>query len=85
MKKMLISAAAMTLLTGGVAIPFAAPASAGCQSVFIGIFGGGQRCDGPVDPVGYYTRCDSGQGMGFGGSNCYAVNVGDLAQPPRIP
>lgn len=83
MKKFIVPVATAVLALGG--IQFAAPASAGCQSVFIGFFGGGERCDGPVDPVGYYTRCDRGQGMGFGGSNCYTINVGDPNQPPRIP
>ncbi|GAY13879.1 hypothetical protein [Mycobacterium sp. shizuoka-1] len=67
------------------AIATAAPASAGCNSVSVSFFGGGKRCDGPVDPVGNFTRCDSGYGMGFGGSRCYVVNLGDSGQAPHIP
>jgi hypothetical protein len=83
MKTPIVTGTAAILATGGIAL--ATPATAGCQSVFIGIFGGGQRCDGPIDPLGNFTRCDSGHGIGFGGSNCYVVNLGDPAQPPHIP
>lgn len=77
----ILGAGILGALSAG-AITIASPASAGCQSAFVGIFGGGQRCDGPVDQLGNYTRCDTGHGMGFGGSNCYVVNVNDA---PRIP
>ncbi len=74
---------AAVLATGAIAT--AAPAAAGCNSVSVSIFGGGSRCDGPVDPLGNFTRCDRGYGMGFGGSRCYVVNLGDAAQAPHIP
>ncbi len=67
------------------AIVTATPADAGCNSVAVSFFGGGSRCDGPVDSLGNFTRCDSGYGMGFGGSRCYVVNLGDVAQAPHIP
>ncbi|OBF29141.1 hypothetical protein [Mycobacterium sp. ACS4331] len=83
MRTVIIAGIAGVLASGGIAM--AGPATAGCQSAFISIFGGGQRCDGPIDQLGNFTRCDSGHGMGFGGSNCYVVNVSDPAQAPRIP
>ena len=83
MKAVILSSVAAVLASAGIVV--AAPANAGCQSAFVGIFGGGQRCDGPIDQLGNFTRCDAGYGMGFGGSNCYVVNVGDRAQPPHIP
>ena len=67
---------------GATAMATAGPASAGCQGASVGFFGGGQRCDGPVDNMGNYTRCESGHGFGFGGSNCYTLHV---SQSPRIP
>jgi len=83
MKTIIIGCAVTILAASSIAL--ATPASAGCQSVFVGIFGGGQRCDGPIDQLGNFTRCDSGQGMGFGGSSCYVVNAGDGGQPSHIP
>ncbi|MGV0715842.1 hypothetical protein ABQE93_10590 [Mycolicibacterium sp. XJ662] len=83
MKKIIVGAAIAFLTASGLAV--ATPANAGCQSAWVGIFGGGQRCDGPIDTLGNFTRCDRGHGMGFGGSNCYVVNVGDPGQPPHIP
>ena len=79
----MISGTLAILAAGGIAL--AAPADAGCQSAFVGFFGSGQRCDGPIDRLGNFTLCDSGHGMGFGGSTCYVVKVGDPAQPPHIP
>lgn len=83
MKTIPLAMVTCALIAG--AIETAAPASAGCNSVSVSIFGGGKRCDGPVDPLGNFTRCDSGYGMGFGGSRCYVVNVGDAGQPSYIP
>ncbi|MBN3458870.1 hypothetical protein JNN96_33065 [Mycobacterium sp. DSM 3803] len=83
MKKLIVAVSAGLLAASGIAL--AAPAGAGCQGAYIGIFGGGQRCDGPVDPLGNFTRCESGYGMGFGGQNCYVVNVGDPGHGPHIP
>ncbi|WP_102144539.1 hypothetical protein [Mycobacterium hubeiense] len=83
MKTIIISGLISLLASGGIAV--ATPASAGCQSAFVSIFGGGQRCDGPINSLGNFTRCDAGHGMGFGGSNCYVVNVNDPTQAPHIP
>ena len=83
MRTVIIAGIAGVLASGSITI--ASPAHAGCQSAFVGIFGGGKRCDGPIDQLGNYTRCDSGHGMGFGGSNCYVVNISDSGQPPRLP
>ncbi|WP_233716394.1 hypothetical protein [Mycolicibacterium vinylchloridicum] len=83
MGKVTLAMAACALIAG--AIGTAAPAAAGCNSVSVSIFGGGSRCDGPVDRLGNFTRCDSGYGMGIGGSRCYVVNFGDSGHPPHIP
>lgn len=83
MKKLVLTTAVGALLTSGIGL--AAPASAGCNSLAIGVFGSGQRCDGPIDPSGEFTRCDQGYGMGFGGSRCYVVKFGDPGQPPYVP
>ena len=83
MKSLMISGVIAILAMGGIML--ATPAHAGCQSAYVSIFGGGQRCDGPIDSLGNFTRCDNGYGMGFGGSNCYVVNVADPAQPGHIP
>ena len=83
MRSFIVAGALAALAVGGISV--AGPASAGCQSASVGFFGAGQRCDGPIDQLGNFTRCDSGHGMGFGGSNCYVVNVNDAGQAPRIP
>lgn len=83
MKNIFLASSAALLMAGG--IDLAAPASAGCNTLAIGIFGNGQRCDGPVDQAGDFTRCDQGFGMGFGGSRCYVVKLGDPGQPPYVP
>jgi hypothetical protein len=83
MKKLVITSVIGRLMTAGVDL--ASPAAAGCNTVAIGIFGGGQRCDGPIDPSGQFTRCDRDYGMGIGGSRCYVVRFGDLGQPPYVP
>lgn len=77
----IVGAGIFGALTAG-AVSIAGPAAAACQTASVGFFGGGQRCDGPVDQYGNYTRCESGHGMGFGGSNCYVVNVRDAAPIP---
>ncbi|SBS75496.1 conserved exported hypothetical protein [uncultured Mycobacterium sp.] len=83
MRSVSVLVAAGVLATSAIAT--AAPAAAGCNSVSVSIFGGGKRCDGPVDPLGNFTRCDSGYGMGFGGSRCYIVNLGSPGDAPHIP
>jgi hypothetical protein len=70
----------------GIAVLSAPPANAGCQSMFTP-WGGGQRCDGPIDPNGFFQRCDSGGAMGFALPNqCYMVDSNNLGNnPPWIP
>jgi hypothetical protein len=75
---------AMTILAGAT-IMLATPANAGCQTISLGIFGGGEQCDGPVDQLGNFTRCASGNAMGFGGSNCFVVSVSDPGRSPHTP
>jgi hypothetical protein len=75
-----------TIAAAGIAVLSAPPASAGCQSMFTP-WGGGQRCDGPIDPNGFFQRCDSGGAMGFTMPNqCYMVDSKNLGNnPPWIP
>ncbi len=83
MNRLFLASAIGALVSGGIGL--ASPAAAGCNTMAIGIFAGGQRCDGPVDGTGDFTRCDQGFGMGFGGSRCYVVKFGDPGQPPYVP
>jgi hypothetical protein len=60
----------------GCAIALSAPSSADpgpvCPRTFV--FGsGGSRCDSPPNPDGSFTRCDTVDVLGFGGTNCYTV------------
>jgi hypothetical protein len=83
MKKFVFASIIGVMLAGG--IDLASPASAGCNWVAVGGFGGGRRCDGPINRSGQFMRCDQGHGMGFGGTNCYVVQFGDPNQAPYIP
>lgn len=78
--KTLVALAVGALAAGGIAL--AAPANAGCQSTWTP-WGGGEICDGPVGPDGNFERCQSARAMGFGGSNCFILNVAN-ANPPRV-
>ena len=70
--KALVAVAISGLVASGIA--FAAPANAGCQSGWTP-WGGGEICDGPVAPDGNFQRCQTTGVLGFGGSNCFIVNV----------
>jgi hypothetical protein len=80
----IVLGAALSILAGG-AVVMAAPASAGCQSVSVGIFGRGSRCDGPIDPQGNFTRCDQGRAMGFGCSTATSSTSTIPHSPPTFP
>jgi len=82
MKKTLIGFAVGALAASGIA--FAAPASAGCQGGWTP-WGGGTICDGPIGPDGNFQRCSTAGALGFGGTNCYVLNVNNLnGQPPWV-
>jgi hypothetical protein len=44
------------------------------------------RCDGPIDPSGFFQRCDSGGALGFATPPmCYRVDANNLGNNmPRI-
>jgi hypothetical protein len=70
------------LAASGIAL--AAPASAGCQGGWTP-WGGGTTCDGPIAQDGTFQRCVTAGAMGFGGTNCYLLNVNNLAgQVPYV-
>ncbi|AMO61197.1 Uncharacterised protein [Mycolicibacterium phlei] len=75
-----IALAVGALVAGG--LTFAAPANAGCQGAWTP-WGGGTICDGPVAEDGSFERCQSAGAMGFGGTNCFILNVAN-ANPPRV-
>lgn len=82
--KSLVVLAAGVLTAAGVAVGTAAPAAAGCQGGFTP-WGGGTTCDGPVTEDGYFQRCVTAGAMGFGGTNCFQLNVNNLAgQVPYV-
>jgi hypothetical protein len=61
-----------------------APANAGCQGGWTP-WGGGTTCDGPIAGDGTFQRCVTAGAMGFGGTNCYLLNVNNLAgQVPYV-
>ena len=62
----------------GIALASASPANAGCQGGWTP-WGGGQRCDGPIDQNGFFQRCDSGGAFGFSTAPmCYMVDANNL-------
>ncbi|MCK0174073.1 hypothetical protein [Mycolicibacterium sp. F2034L] len=82
--KTLITLAAGALAAGGLALGAAAPAAAGCQGGWTP-WGGGTTCDGPINQDGSFERCVTAGAMGFGGTNCYVLNVSNLAgQVPYV-
>lgn len=82
--KSLIAFAAGILAAGGIAVGTAAPASAGCQGGFTP-WGGGTTCDGPITEDGTFQPCVTTSALGFGGTNCYQLNVNNLAgQVPYV-
>lgn len=77
------------LAAGGIAIGsviVAAPASAGCQGAHV-LGGYGSRCDDPIQPDGWFRRCDTGGFLWFGGgTNCYMVDTRNMGpNAPYIP
>lgn len=80
-----VVACAITVIGIGLISPPAA--SAGCQGMWTP-WGGGQRCDGPIDPSGFFQRCETGGAFGFNTpQQCYQVdsnNLGD-SQPWIAP
>lgn len=82
--KSLVVLAAGVLAAGGIAVGTAAPAAAGCQGGFTP-WGGGTTCDGPITEDGFFQRCVTAGAMGFGGTNCFQLNVNNLAgQVPYV-
>lgn len=75
--KALIAVAVGALAAGGIALGAAAPASAGCQGGWTP-WGGGTTCDGPIGGDGSFQRCVTSSALGFGGTNCYVLNVNDM-------
>lgn len=62
----------------GVSLAGAPQATAGCQG-FWTPWGGGQRCDGPIDPNGFFQRCDTAGALGFATAPmCYQVDANNL-------
>ena len=80
--KGLVALAISAMTASGIAIVLAAPANAGCQAGWTP-WGGSEICDGPVAPDGNFERCQSTGVLGFGGTNCFIVNINN-AQPPRV-
>jgi hypothetical protein len=70
------------LAAGGIALGTSAPAQAGCQGGWTP-WGGGTTCDGPIGQDGGFQRCVTAGAMGFGGTNCYLLNVNNLGN--QIP
>ncbi|AQT82240.1 hypothetical protein B1R94_27825 [Mycolicibacterium litorale] len=62
----------------GIGLIAAPAASAGCQGLWTP-WGGGQRCDGPIDAGGFFQRCDTGGAFGFSTPpQCYQVDANNL-------
>ena len=69
----------------GVALASAPAASAGCAPGWTP-WGGGERCDGPIQPDGFFERCDVFGAFGFvGPRQCYMVDSNNLGgNLPRV-
>ncbi|OMB80963.1 CDGP domain-containing protein [Mycolicibacterium conceptionense] len=76
--KTLVGLTACVLAAGSIALAGAAPANAGCQGGWTP-WGGGTTCDGPIGADGSFQRCVTAGAMGFSGTNCYQMNVDNLA------
>lgn len=62
----------------GIGLVSAPTASAGCQGLWTP-WGGGQRCDGPIDPNGFFQRCETGGAFGFNTpQQCYQIDSNNL-------
>jgi hypothetical protein len=80
--KTLVALAISGLIASSIAL--AAPASAGCQGGWTP-WGGSTTCDGPIAGDGTFQRCVAADAMGFGGTNCYLLNVNDMGgQQPYV-
>ena len=74
--KTLVALTVGLLAAGGIAL--ASPANAGCQGGWTP-WGGRTTCDGPIAQDGTFQRCVTADAMGFGGTNCYLLNVNNIA------
>ncbi|HTM86306.1 MAG TPA: hypothetical protein VL179_15665 [Mycobacterium sp.] len=82
--KTLIGLAVSTLAAGGIAMAVAVPAGAGCQGGWTP-WGGSTTCDGPINQDGTFQRCITAGAMGFGGTNCYLMNISNMGgSPPYV-
>lgn len=62
----------------GIGVVSAPAAQAGCQGLWTP-WGGGQRCDDPIDANGFFQRCDTGGAFGFSTPpQCYQVDANNL-------
>jgi hypothetical protein len=75
--KALVNLTVCALAASGVALAGASPADAGCQGGWTP-WGGATTCDGPIGQDGSFQRCVTAGAMGFGGTNCYVMNVNNL-------
>lgn len=73
-----ISAVVAASGLGALGLATAAPAHAGCQGGWTP-WGGGTTCDGPIAADGTFERCVTAGAMGFGGTNCFLLNINDMA------
>lgn len=78
----LVVLAVSALAASCVAVGVASPANAGCQGGWTP-WGGGVTCDGPISADGTFQRCVTAGAMGFGGTNCYLLNINSLTN--QIP
>jgi len=73
--KTLVALAISGLVVSGIAL--AAHAGAGCQGGWTP-WGGSTTCDGPINVDGMFQRCVTTGALGFGGMNCYLLNINNL-------
>lgn len=76
----LIVVVAGALAASGLALAGAAPAYARCQGGFTP-WGGQEICDSPLASDGSFERCITTNAMGFGGSNCFTLNINTMTDP----
>ncbi|MBB3601208.1 hypothetical protein FHT40_000841 [Mycolicibacterium sp. BK556] len=76
--KKLSSLVACTATVIGIGLISPPAASAGCLGTWTP-WGGGQRCDDPIDANGFFQRCDTGGAFGFNTPpQCYQVDSNNL-------
>ncbi len=88
MKKILAKVSIPVLVAGSIgvaSVAVASPALAeGCHT-YPYVVGVTRLCDGPMQPDGWFHRCNTTVVLGFGGPNCYMVDSNNLAgNPPYI-